>query len=237
MARVLLTELLVGAREAGILPLHDQGGQRGPALGEDGQWALELAGNPTLFRRVVVAALDKRPKVEGPLDLVRRLRDLVKAPTPRRLCGLLRDARQEGSITFSTLASALRHGARRTIFKERDLPNHWVSELARNPDNIAAVAGKAHELLKKSLLGQGGVSNDDLERYCRHCADAYEILTGQLITYSKTTENSRNAPAGRAYGKGLRFMLLAMRLIDASVSENEAQYRLDQLLGYTLHRA
>ena len=32
-------------------------------------------------------------------------------------------------------------------------------------------------------------------------------------------------------------MRLAMRLIDASVSENEAQYRLDQLLGYTSHRA
>ena len=145
VARVLLTELLVGAWEAGILPLQDQGGRLGPAFGEDGQWALELAGQPTLFCRVVEAALDSRPKVEGPLDLVRRLRDLVKTPTPRRFCGLIRDARQEGSITFSTLASALRRGARRKIFKNRDLGIGIVAQSKENSRRRGQGARAAQE--------------------------------------------------------------------------------------------
>jgi hypothetical protein len=233
-AQVVLSEVLIGATAIG-----EDIASVGVGISEDGSWALELLRRrPAQFRRVLESALRSRSQPQRRLDLVRRLRDLSKKPSCRRLCTLLRDARAEtrarGTQTLPTLIAALRfaargrYGARGKRLGFTPLSAAWFSEMVLSDKQIGLVAGRAHQLLRRSLPGPGVIRDRDLERYCGKCAAAYEELVGKQITYSRATENSRPGTPPVS-GQGLRFMVLAMRLVDSKVTDQQARRAIDRV--------
>ena len=77
-------------------------------------------------------------------DLIRRLRLLREMPTRRRLEGLLRDASEAGEVIEDVLRSALRCGARKTVYRDRELPETFLGEIRDDPERLLPVISRAH---------------------------------------------------------------------------------------------
>lgn len=230
MARPLLGVLWRAAREVGVDATVTPVGMSTDAIKQECSseilWALQLANQPDRMRQALgVARLLTKPKPR--LNLVRRLRDLGDNPTRKRLATLVVDARGAGRIVFSTLAASLRHGARRAAFKGRVMPPNWLSLIENEPADLGRVARKAQNLL---VVSPGRVRDCDTERYCLRIADVFYKLTSKKIGYAKPTATSRKGR--RPHGKGLEFMLLALRLIDAAATDLEAQRHIDLIRGW-----
>jgi hypothetical protein len=238
----LLAELWRGATRAGVVR------QRRCEVGQvidvkieadwietgtsDLAWARRLAHEPTVFRPMVQAAIESQPVKHIRLDLVRRLRDLAKPPTPRRLRNLIEDAHAHDVNGLDVLGSALSFAGRETGLFPEGLPTDLVQQLGSRPADIALLASVAHELLKKGLRGQGRLRDVACEQYADQLAVIYAGLAGEPIAYAKASETARTQVPGSAYGTGLDFMHKGLQLLDGSEKESSAQRQIDRIRGW-----
>jgi hypothetical protein len=194
-------------------------------------WARRLAHEPTVFRPMVQAAIESQPVKHIRLDLVRRLRDLAKSPTPRRLRNLIEDAHEHDVNGLDVLGSALSFAGKKTGLFPEGLPGDLVQQLGRRPDDIALLASVAHELLKKGLRGQGRLRDLAREQYADRLAVIYKRVADKLIAYAKASEMARTQVPGSAYGTGLNFMHRGLQLLDRSETKSRARHQIDRIRG------
>ena len=197
----------------------------------DCAWVQTLAANPIAFRPVVRLAIGNQHKPK-PFDLVRRLRDLKRKPTHRRLRTLVEDARQHDKNDQDVIGSAFRWAGMETGRYPQGLPIDWVEQLAGKPGVIRHLVDEANRCISRALVGSGRRPDAARERYADEVAAAWKQATGECITYAKRTATSRSGVPGQAYGKGLKFMLHSLRLLDAAATRPEAKRHIDRVRGW-----
>jgi len=238
----LLTELWRGATRVGVV--RQRRSEVGPVIDikiganwietgtTDVAWAHSLALEPTAFRPVIQAAIESQPVKHIRLDLVRRLRDLAKRPTPRRLRNLIEDAHKHDVNGLDVLGSALSFAGRETGLFPEGLPRDFAQQLRSRSDDIALLASVADELLKKGLRGQGRLRDVAREQYADRLAVIYAGIADEPIAYAKGSPTARTEVRGRAYGTGLDFMHKGLQLLDGSVKESTAKHQIDRIPGW-----
>ena len=239
----LLAELWRGAARAGVVR------QRRCGIGlvievrigadwietgtSDVAWARRLAMAPVEFRLIVKAAIASQPTKGARPDLVRRLRNLSRSPTLRRLRNLIQDAREHDVNGLDVLGSALSFAGEkeRALFPE-GLPRDLVQQLGGRPSDIALLAGAAHSLLQSGLRGQGRVRDAAREKYADQLAVIYAGLVRRPIAYARGSETARAEVRGSAYGIDLDFMHKGLQFLDGSETKSSAQRQIDRIRGW-----
>jgi hypothetical protein len=195
-------------------------------------WAHTLAREPKAFRRMVRSAIKSRPVERKRLDLDRRLRDLARSPTARKLRKLLEDAREHDVNGLDVLGSALSFAGRETGLFPEGLPRDFEHQLASRPADIALLASAALELLKSGRRGKGRLRDEAFEQYADQLAAIYADLANKPIAYAKGSDNARPELRGRAYGSGLDFMHRSLQLLDKSVTDSCAQGQINRIRNW-----
>ena len=201
----------------------------------DTQWVHALAADPIAFRCLLRLAIGNQHKPKQ-FDLVRRLRDLKRKPTHRRLRTLVEDARKHDKNDQDVIGSAFRWAGMETGLFPQGLPIDWVEQLADKPGHIRRLVDGASCCISHGLVGSGRRSDAARERYADHVAAAWKQATGERITYAKGTDTSRSNVRGQACGKGLEFMLHSLRLLDAAATCFEAKRHIDRVRGWGYNR-
>ncbi len=201
----------------------------------DVEWARRLAREPIAFRPMVQAAIESQPVKHIRLDLVRRLGDLAKSPTPRRLRNLIKEAHEHDVNGLDVLGSAFSFAGRETGLFPEGLPRDFAQQLGSRPADIALLARAAHSLLQSGRRGQGRLRDVAREQYADRLAVIYKGVADKPIAYAKGSENARDEVRGCAHGAGLDFMHKGLQLLDGSEKKSSAQRQIDRIRGW--HKA
>jgi hypothetical protein len=199
----------------------------------DVPWARRLALAPTVFRSIVQAAIESQPVKHIRPNLVRRLRDLAKSSTPRRLHKLIEDAHKHDVNGLDVLGCALSFAGRETGLFPEGLPGDFVQQLRSRPSDIARLARAALTLLKSGLHKQGRLRDAAREHYADQLAMIYEGIAGKPIAYAKGSETARAEVRGRAHGTGLDFMHHGLQVLEGPETKcSSAQRQIDRIRGW-----
>ncbi|MHA1564541.1 MAG: hypothetical protein ACTSX7_04440 [Alphaproteobacteria bacterium] len=200
--------------------------------GDGSYWYMALAADPERFRTIVREAIKERGARQKPLNVRRRLRDLVAKPTPRRLANLIRDLDADDPYDLEVGWNGFGYAGRKTGIFPNGLPSDWQERIAGQPDKISALALEFLELLNRAPDSPGPSGDHALERFANAIAAVYEKLSGREISYARGSVNVAPERQGKTYGKGLDVMLHGLRLADSSAGISQAQYQMDRIRGF-----
>ncbi len=204
-------------------------GKRSSWVHGDFAWLTKLRSEPSLLKLAINGIRDVKPETSK-ASLMRRLRELKRKPTAKRLDALLVEAEKLGGVNY--ILSAMRYVVRTSLYQTKRLPRAWIAILKNDPAKLAKVAAGTLELLIEVGDPLGRKSDPILDQYCDRIAGLWKALTNDDISYATSTETRRNRGLEARYGRGLEFMHLAMKLIDASATRNQARAQIDRIRGW-----
>ena len=179
-----------------------------------------LAEDPVAFAAAARKALDRPKSLKR--NWSRRLRELIKHPTPGRFEALLKQA--DDDEEQKVYLPALRRAARR--MSGGSLTVSWPRQVAADPEKIEAVAQGALEFLNLDPKAPGQPRDLAHDRYVTKLGETYRGLTGRELSYNTPWPSSKRGK--ERYGAGLTFVQLGLRLIDPGASEHQARDCIDQ---------
>ena len=235
----VLVAIYRGALDAGVIATRTKGGiveervivpgKRSSWVHGDFAWLTELRAELSLLKLAINAIPDVKLETRK-VSLMRRLRELRRKPTAKRLDALLVEAEKLGSVNY--ILSAMRYVVSTSLYQTKPLPGDWIAILKNDPAKLARVAAGTLELLIEVGDPLGRKSNPNLDQYGDRVAEAWMALTGTDISYATSTETRPNRGLEARYGPGLKFMHLAMKLINASATKNQARAQIDRIRGW-----
>lgn len=191
-------------------------------------WLIALTEDTQMFRKIAQRALKDLRKERASEDWLRPFRELRKRPTRLRLRNILR--RDRNHPGHDIYASVIRWGITCSGVFEHDVPEDWYPRLCTDPDLIRRVAETICDYFPSATDPTGPKPDTALRTYADRIAEIYEDLSGQPISYAKTSGALEDS--GRPYGRGLDFMLAALRIIDRTLRRGSAVRQIDLIRGW-----
>lgn len=200
---------------------------------------LELVSDPEISDRLLAKVIKARDRPKKRY-FISRLKNLARAPTARKLRGLIRKVGHSDGHDFEVVFRALKFGARRSL--GFPLRPRWLSSLSADDEKLGVAAQAGYELLvfgwetpelktTRKRDPRGRNEDEVLARYGRTVGDIYFGLRGQHITYTRATPASRS-DAPEYSGEGLDFMLSSLRLIDRGATADRARNQIDKIRSF-----